>query len=398
MNRIIKFCYYNFFYMLFWFFPVNKRKILLSSYYGKGYGDNIKYIAEKLLEYGDNIQIVWLIKSEVDGKFIPNTIKKCKYSSIEEIFHLATAGIWIDNCRKDFFHKKKEQLYIQTWHGGGAQKKCENDVKDQLVKSYLRMAIKDAKNVDLMVSESRFMSKLYYRSFWYNGPVYECGYPRNDILLNNVDKLKEKIRKFYSLSNDIEFVLYAPTFRNTDSLSAYNIDFYRLKSNLEKKFKKKYAILVRLHPNIAEVSKQIKYDGVDIINSTFYPDAQELLAASSILIGDYSSINYDFSLKRQPVFRYAVDFSDYAKERDLYFPLEYYPYPIARDNDELEKIIRDFDNDTYQKNLEKFFDELGTVFNSHSAEDIASLILHFIDSPLRKKEYLESNKAKFILK
>lgn len=377
-------------------FPLEKTKLVISNYYGRGFGDNGKYITEELLRRNKNIKIVWLVNNESEKKSLPVEVEGCICGSSESIYHLQTSKVWIDNCRKSFLiPKRKNQFYIQTWHGGGAQKRCELDALEKLGSRYKKMAIRDAQSTDLMISESRFMTNLYHRSFWYAGPVYECGYPRYDVLLNNDENLMSKVYEYFGIERTKELVLYAPTFRADHSFKAYNIDFERLRTSLQKRFGKGYVILVHLHPNVATVEGGIAYDGTTVINATFYPDTQELIAASSILIGDYSSINYDFSLKRLPVFRYVSDLEEYRNDRDLYFPFDKYPYPYAQNNDELESLILNFDNDKYLENLNKFFDELGAVIKPDASSKMADLIVGCL-SARNKKEFLERNREKFI--
>lgn len=377
-------------------FPMDKTKIVISNFYGRGLGDNAKYILEELLRREQDNRIIWLVKSDEEKSSLPPGVESCVWDSGKSIYHLMTAKVWVDNCRKYFIMlKRKEQLYIQTWHGGGAQKRCELDAIDRLGDNYRKMAARDARNTDLMISESRFMTNLYHHSFWYDGPVYECGYPRYDILLNTNEALVSKVYRYFNLERDSELVLYAPTFRADHSFKAYDIDFRRLRASLKKRFGKEYVILVHLHPNVANVEGGIEYDGTTVINSTFYPDTQELIAAASILIGDYSSINYDFSLKRSPVFRYASDLSEYRNDRDLYFPFDEYPYPYAQNNDELEALILNFDNEQYLKNLNAFFNKLGATMNPHASEDIAGLIIDFLHQK-SKREFFEKNRDKFI--
>ena len=201
--------------------------------------------------------------------------------------------------------------------------------------------------------------------------------------------------KYFNIERTKELVLYAPTFRADHSFKAYNIDFERLRTNLQKRFGKEYVILVHLHPNVANVEGGIEYDGTTVVNSTFYPDTQELIAVSSILIGDYSSINYDFSLKRLPVFRYVSDLEEYRNDRDLYFPFDEYPYPYSQNNDELETLILNFDEDKYMKNLNDFFNKLGAVIESGAAKKIADLMVDYF-SAKSKKEFFKRNGNKFI--
>ena len=379
-------------------FPVNKRKIVISNYYGRGYGDNLKYITDRLLtvEEGKRAKIIWLVKNDTEKKSLPDGVVGCKLDTLASIYHLSTARVWIDNCRKGYIpFKHGSQFYIQTWHGGGAQKKCEMDAKDVLSAGYVKAAIRDSEMVDLMIADSRFMTNLYHHSFWYDGAVLESGYPRYDILLNYDDACVAKVYDYYGIDRDKALVLYAPTFRVDCSFAAYNIDFARLRANLKERFGKDFVVLVHLHPTVASIEGGIDYDGSTVINSTFYPDTQELIAVSHVLIGDYSSINYDFSLKRQPVFRYAADLEDYRKDRDLYFDFDKYPYPCAQNNDELEKLVLGFDEELYVSNLNAFFDEMGAVIKADSSEKIANLITDYIESK-SKKEFFARNNHLFI--
>lgn len=395
MKRIIRAIIRRMCWCVFFFFPIKKNRILFSSFYGRGYGDNLKYICNEL--EGCGYDIGWVVKDRTEEKTLPSFVKPIYKDSIKHIFYLATSNIWVDNCRKPFRYKKNKQFYIQTWHGGGAQKKCEADAIDKISLGYVKTAKKDSKYADLFISESGFMTKLYFSSFWYSGPVYQCGYPRYDILLATPENIKKKVYSFFKIDEKKKIVLYAPTFRKNHSFEAYNIDFVRLQRVLYEKYKQEYVILVHLHPNVATYEGIIKYDGINIFNATFYPDTQELLAASDFLIGDYSSINYDFSLKKLPVIRFVSDLEEYNEDRGTYFRFSDYPYPYAVNNDELEKLILNFDNEKYLGELQLFFDRLQSVMNANSSKDIANLIVSYVNIN-NKKIFLKKYKDKFILK
>lgn len=374
--------------------PMNKKKIVLTSYYGRGYADNLKYIAEELRNKG--YELVWMVKNNTEAETLPPDIEACKIMSIAWVYQLSTAALWIDNCRKVFKFKKEQQFYIQTYHGGGAGKKCERDAADKLGKEYVDMSIKDALNTDLMVSSDRFMTNLYHNSFWYDGPVFECGYPRYDILLKK-DKVlyKKKVDDFFEVEHGMHYILYAPTFRSDYSFKAYSVDFNRVLAACERKFKNKYAVLVHLHPNVATRFSEMKYDS-RIINATVYPDMQELMAVSDILIGDYSSVNLEFSLMKKPVFRFAVDVSAYREDRDMYYKMDDYPFPLAESNDELIQNIVDFDEDIYYKRLKDFHDKVGVILNPNASKQCAELIDYYFSQNCNKKKVFEHYKNQLI--
>ena len=354
--------------------PIQKNKVVFSSYYGKGYGDNPKAIAERLRRENGKLQLVWLVKDAAAAATIPSDIKCVYYDSPMAPFHLATARVWVDNCRKAYWYKKKGQYYLHTWHGLGI-KKVEADVEDKLGEGYVKIAKKDSKAIDAIVSEGVYMSKIYQTAFWYNGPVLEWGSPRNDVVLDPEESQKAEmaVRNAYGLQRHEKVVLYAPTFRKDQSLEPYSLDWERLKNACQARFGGEFRVMVRLHPNISAKSHLLRI-GPDVIDATGYGDMQELLACADVVVSDYSTLMIDFSLSGKPCFRYAVDIEEYKKDRDFYFDLEKIPYPLGRSNDEFEKILLNFDADAYDQALRDFLSEIGIVRDGNSAKRCAELI------------------------
>jgi CDP-glycerol glycerophosphotransferase len=110
--RILVFLYY-----LFRIFPIHKNKIFIQNFNGKGYGDNPKYIVEEILRRRFDYVLVWAVRPKFSHNF-PQAVKTVPYKRIRAIYEEVTAKIWIDNCRKQLYvRKRKGQYYIQTWHG-----------------------------------------------------------------------------------------------------------------------------------------------------------------------------------------------------------------------------------------------------------------------------------------
>ena len=356
-------------------FPVNSKKVVISSYYGRGYGDNPKYIVEKLLRRSDRLNIIWMVKNDDEAKNLPKGVKTCRYNSVSGIYHLSTAKVWIDNCRKGFvMFKRKKQYYIQTWHGF-AIKRIERDVEKQLSEYYVKCAKRDSKMIDIAISDSAHTTRLYKESFWYDGEILECGAPRNDIIIEGADLVKEKIFEALNIPKGRKLVMYAPTFRSDLKSDAYSIDYKRLKESCEKRFGGEFSVLVRLHPNVIKNSDSMHFDGVDSINASYYPDMQELLAVSDVVISDYSSLMVDYSLSGKPCFQFAMDIEEYKKDRDFYFDIGNLPFVLSRTNDELEQNVLGFDESAYKVSLDEFFKSVGMIQNSEASSECAALIL-----------------------
>lgn len=376
---IISLTYFFVLFFIFRIFKINNRKVVFVNYYGKGVGDNGKYIANKLIRE-NNFKLIWLIKKDLITKVKidhPN-IKFVRYKSIMSVYELTTAKFWVDNCRKEFNQnfKRKNQLYIQTWHGSVGLKKIEEDAEKKLGKSYIRAAKRDSKSIDYLLSNSLFSDNLFKHSFWYQGNVIRTGSPRNDIIVSPPNDLSSKIKSNFNIPIDSKICIYAPTFRNVKSLEKYNINFERLNAALVSKFYGKWVIMVRLHPNISNESKYLNFRP-GLIDVTNYDDLYEILSISEILITDYSSTMFEFSIKHKPVFLYCSDLNNYNDERGFYFDLNSLPFPIAENNDELENVIKEFDLKLYKDKLDGFQKEIELFEPGNASRNVVEIIKSF---------------------
>lgn len=82
-----------------------------------------------------------------------------------------------------------------------------------------------------------------------------------------------------------------------------------------------------------------------------------------------------FSLTRRPCFLYATDLNYYDLDRGFYSDIHTWPYPLAESNSALIKNIKQFNNDQYQKNIQKHWDALGSYESGHACETVANYIL-----------------------
>lgn len=354
--------------------PVKKKKIVASSFYGRGYSDNPKAIVEELRKRGEDLDLVWLTKPGQENT-LPEGVRAVRYDSVKRIYELATAKVWIDNCRKGAPKKRKGQFYLQTWHGL-ALKRIEKDAATKLDDDYTPYAMRDAKQTDLIISNCAHMTRIYKTGFWYGGEVLETGSPRNDLLFANPTPLREKVREAYGLPQDRKLVLYGPTFRADHSLDAYRLDAEKLLSALHDRFGGEWTLLARLHPAVEELSSQVfTYDGKTVCNATAYPDITELLAACDCVITDYSSLMFDFALTGRPCFQFATDLAAYLEDRNFYFPLSDLPFPCAEDNAALAENIRNYSEAEQKARWEIFNQDFGLMEDGKAASRCADLIL-----------------------
>lgn len=351
-------------------FPIKKNKVFLFSYYGSQYGCNPKYISEYILQNTPKGQfdIVWAFNDSIQKEYIPN-IRKVKTMSLKYFYELCTSKVVVTNFRTtNLFVKRKNQYYIQTWHSSLRLKQIERDAVDSLPEHYVQMAKKDSEKCDLLLSGCEYSTNIIKRAFWYDGEIFEHGTPRNDFLIKNDHLVKESILRDLNFTSDHKVILYAPTFRKDSNLAVYDVDYDRILNTLKKKFGGKWICLVKLHPHLMSKSSELVY-GDNVLDVTNYNDIQELLSISDVLISDYSSLMFDFSITQRPCFLYVPDLKVYVKQdRNLYFDLMELPFRAAMNNDELDKEINLFKPEKYDFELKEFFKKIGSFENGKASE------------------------------
>lgn len=351
-------------------FKIKNNRIIFSSFDGHDYGENPKYICEELIKKIEQYDIYWSINNNYNN--LPKNVKPVKIYSLKWFYIMSTSKVWINDSRFPLFVKKrKEQYYIQTWHSSLRLKKIEKDVEKSLGEAYIKKAKHDSKMIDIITCGSGFSENTYKKSFWYDGKVTMTGTPKFDIYFNKNEKnkIKEKIYKKYKIKNNKKVILYAPTFRsNIDNFSG-NIDFSKLESN--EKLMNDYIFLVRLHPE----SKNIKFNNKNVINVTEYPNFQDLLISSDMLITDYSGCCFDTLVANVPCILYVPDYEEYIKkERNLYFEYRELPFLITKDLNELVNNILNINIKNYELKIEKFKEKVSLFEDGKASSRIVKII------------------------
>lgn len=353
-------------------FPVQKQKIVFSNFNGNGFGDNPRYVAEEFIRRKLPWELIWVC--EKPGCTFPPGLTVIRPNTLAFVYHMSTSAVWLDNTRKlYYFKKKKNQTYIQVWHGGPGLKKIEKDAGQSLSADYISYAKKDAKKMDLMISNCRWCTDCYRRCFWYDGPILEAGLPKNDLYFRNIPAVRKAVRDYYQLPGDVHLVLYVPTWRENRKLNVYHLDFTGCLNAFEQRFGGTWIMLVRLHPNVNPDDFDIRYTD-RVLNASRYDNVQELLAAGDAVISDYSSCGFDYIQLGRPSFLYAEDYKEMKRTKDYYFQLEELPIPLAFSNDEMIQNILTFSEEEYQKKRKPFMERLGYFDDGHASEAIVDYI------------------------
>ncbi len=351
---------------------IDDKLILFSTFNGKSYSDSPKAVYLYLLnndKYKD-YKFIWTFKEPENHNFLKEnkntSIVKQETREYEKC--MQKAKYWIFNYRvADHQYPKKNQIYVQCWHGTPLKKlgyDLENTENVLNSKKEIRFKYKtDSKKINYFLSPSKFATEKFI-SAWNlkeikkEGCIIEEGYPRNDFLYNytkqDVSKIKEKLN-----INDIKkkVILYAPTWRDNQHQSGIGytykteVDFEKL----QKELGQDYIILFRAHYLVANEFNFEKYKGF-IYDVSKFDDINELYIVSDMLITDYSSVFFDYANLKRPIIFYMYDFEQYKDSiRGFYIDLKKLPGSITKTEDELIKEIKKMNNSfKYNKIYEEF--------------------------------------------
>lgn len=256
-------------------------------------------------------------------------------------------------------------------------KKIEGDAEDKLPKEMVKRIKHNSSMVDVLISNSDWLTQIYKRAFWYNGKIEKTGYPKTDYLLNIPEGTKHKVYSYYNLNEDDKIFLYTPTMRENPNKEVFRLNTEKIIEALKSKFEGNWKIFIRLHPVNEKFIEQMDLSD-DIIDATTYPDILELTVASDIFLTDYSSGLFDAAVLYKKSLILAQDEEEYTKERGLYMRLDELPFLVARNNEELCNNILDFNYDTYCKKIDKYFEEVGLIKDGHATEKIIKMIINKI--------------------
>jgi len=203
---------------------------------------------------------------------------------------------------------RKGTKMIQTWHGCGALKKFGYDV-DTTKKMF--------GNEDIVTVSSEQVVPVFSRAMGLNQDIVRAtGLPHTDLYFSkSFQKQCQQLKSDILGGRNKKIILYAPTFRGDidapKDASGLNLDL------MYKHLNQEYIVISKLHPLLKPVKKNYRH-------KDFYYDVssvwtiEEALMVCDVLVTDYSSIIFDYSLTNKPAIFYAFDLEEYDRNTGFY--------------------------------------------------------------------------------
>ncbi len=322
-NKTIYSIYYysfsSFFKLLKLFIPCNPKRILFVSFGGLKYDDSPKEIYMSMLKDRrfNNFEFIWAFISP--SKFNIPKGKIIKIDSLKYFYYAISSKIWITNSsvERGLSLKRLRTIYFNTWHGTPI-KKMGSDLADEN-ESFTSKA---CSSWNVQLAQSQYEADIFSRVFGLSKDKFKViGLPRNDSLAHISEYDVMQVRKRLNLPEGKRIILYAPTFREY-AKDENNNSIFEIPINLklwEKELGQDYILLIRAHYDIVRSLNIPTTEFVKDFSS--YNNLNDLMIASDILISDYSSIFFDYSILGRPMLCYACDYDEYQQKRGLYFDI-----------------------------------------------------------------------------
>lgn len=292
--------------------------VLFESFQGKVIGDSSLDIFHELKSRRSDLEFIWTTSATTTA---PAGARAVRHGSKEWLRAIATSKYLVNNTNFPwYFRKVAGQVYLQTWHGTPLKRLGRDIENNHLTKSYLDTMDREATFWDYLISPSPFCTEIFPGAFNYPGEIIETGYPRNDRLSKTTSAERQRIREKIGISDPSEIVvMYAPTWRDYNRSATGNWQSVNyMNENVE--LPAGFTMIYRGHTNTHAAHKDdVAGRAIDV---TMYPDVTELYLAADVMITDYSSVMFDYTVTGKPIMFLAPDLERYRAERGFYFDFE----------------------------------------------------------------------------
>lgn len=361
----------------------SQKTILFMTEQSSEIKSNLKAVSDRMYARGLNQQYRLLFSARTAASD-PQT----KKSWIQLVKKMAASDIiFIDDHAPvlDWLKLKKDTMVVQLWHAGAGFKSsgysrwghdgCPGPVSCHRQYHY---GIAGSQNI------APFFSEVWGIN---DELVLPTGMPRMDEYLDETYKKekREELYKLYPQCKGKKVILFAPTYRGRNKKTAFYpyevLDLERLYQQCEEE----YVVLFKMHPWVnQDIYIQEKYRDryLDVKN---YPNINDIFYITDLLITDYSSNIFEYSLMHKPMLFYAFDEIQYSFSRGFHRNYsESAPGKVCHTFDELMLALseQDFEFEKVEAYVEHHFD----FTDSHASDRVIDwIVLGRLPEAIRNK-------------
>lgn len=321
--------------------PISRKTMIFVSFGGRNYDDSPRALYEYIVnrEEFSGWTFIWAFRNPKNHVIPKATI--IKFGTIPYWKTLLSSHVWISNGGIDrgldlVLHG---HIHVNTWHGTPIKRIQGEENANSILKLY--RSNRPIDKTTIRCCQSEYDKTIHARVF---RACEDCfimnGLPRNDKLLSYNRQEIQQIKQALDIPQDKKVILYMPTYR--EYLMNVELTIPIDVNKWETLLSNEYILLVRSH--YAKHLTLLSSNGDFIKDVSSYAPLTDLYAISDILISDYSSAFFDFSILGRPMRCFAYDIERYEQERGFYIDIENtLPCPIHKNEDELIKSIVNID-------------------------------------------------------
>ncbi|MBO5372840.1 MAG: CDP-glycerol glycerophosphotransferase family protein [Lachnospiraceae bacterium] len=346
---------YRFFRML--YKGKREKTILFMSEQNTVIASNLKAVSQKMIERGmdKEYQLLYSARSAAASS---QSIK----SWIELIQKIAKSStIIIDDHAPilDWLRLSEDTKLIQLWHAGAGFKSSGYSRWGQMGGPG---PVSCHRQYSYGIAGSKKIRPFFSEVWGINDEqILPTGMPRMDeFLREDYRKAKtEELYEKYAIFKGKKVILFAPTYRGRNKrLANYPYELIDFKG-LYEACKEEYVVAFKMHPWVSTkvpIPKEYKDKFIDLGK---YPNINDLFYITDLLITDYSSNIFEYSLMRKPMMFFAYDKVQYSLSRGFHRDYEESaPGKVCYTFAELLEAFRnrDFEYEKVEEYVEHHFD------------------------------------------
>ena len=301
---------------------VEPRRVVFTSFHGRGYRGNPRVLFERMLEQG-GWDPVWLatdprIVAELRIRFGP----ACAHltHSTTGVLALATAAAVVMShgiTDLPWLRLPRRAQRVQSWHGLPTKRGELMPEPGRRVTAWTRLQIRRRFGpFTAFLSSSPFVTRIYAKRFGLPASTFlELGYPAYDMLMRSPPPRLDTRRTWPDAPDHERLLLYAPTFRKRERTRLFpfpDADVEAFSAFLEET---RALCCLRPHPN----------EGIDlapwlaasprfvVADDRALEEAYTLVAAADVIVTDYSGIYLEGLLCDTPCVFVPYDLDRYER-------------------------------------------------------------------------------------
>ena len=380
LNNFLYFFLWKLIYKLFSLKKVDPKLVLFVS----NRDDTVPAEFKGLYEYAKSkgYRVICHCMPKLESKtFYVNEYKKIRYDILFTKLYTQAKYTFVSDYYLPAFANKprKNSRLIQVWHGCGAFKKWGYSTRESSwgLKSDFFEKYNVHKTYTDIITSADSVNKIYAEAFDADiSKVKALGVSRTDVFFddNFIKEQTAEVREKYNIPDNKKIILWAPTYRGDSLQKSHNEITFDLE-RLYKELKDDYVLLIKLHPHLVKGfnARTFAPDYMKDFAIKPHPSSpiDSLLCASDIVISDYSSLIFEYSLLERPMIFYAYDLEDYESNRAFYYDYKtFVPGEIVKGTEGIIKEIKNIENGFDKEKIIRFRQEYMSACDGNSSKRI----------------------------